>query len=102
MANLSNGIQSMIAGGSPIPSGGGFAEDPELIQALQQILGSMPPEELAQLQQMPPEQLGEFLMNAGVPQEEVADAIEVLDMLLAQMGGGQPPIDVQGQQGGMV
>jgi len=102
MADISGGLQSAIAGGSPFPNGGGFGEDPELISALQEILANMPPEELAQIQQMPPEELGQFLMNAGVPEEEISGAIEVLDMLLSQMGGGQPPLDVRGQQGGMV
>jgi len=99
MPTMSDGIQSMIAGGSPVPQGGnGFGDDPELIQALQEVLGNMPPEEIAQLQSMPPEELGNFLMNAGVPQEEVGEAIEVLDMLLSQMGGQPVP---QMGQGGM-
>lgn len=102
MPDISGGLQSAIAGGSPFPSGGGLGEDPELIADLQEVLANMPPEQLGQLQQMSPEELGNFLFDVGVPEEDMGEAIDVLGMLLQSMGGGQQPIDVQGQQGEVV
>lgn len=68
-------------------SGVGGKFDPEEIAQAKMMISRMPKDMLAAIKSMPPEQLMEqlapLLIQAGIPQDEIADYIELLGLILS-------------------
>lgn len=94
------GIEGRVADVAMNPQQGShLGDDPELMQGIQEALAQMSPEEMAQLQAMSPEELAQFLEASGVAPEDIPEAMEILDIILSQMGDLGQQVPQMGQGG---